>query len=78
MLISEDIMTIIWSTPEFRRIFSWNTSAKIGHGVTKPRFINTGMCLRYALLLKQMPKKQTGFLLLLKQNKPGLVFHHQN
>ena len=31
-----------------------------------------------ALLLKQMPKKQTGFVLLLKQNKSDLVFHHQN
>ena len=33
---------------------------------------------RDALLLKQMPKKQTGFVLLLKQNKSDLVFHHQN
>ena len=24
-------------------VFSWNTSAKIGHGVTKPRFLNTSM-----------------------------------
>ena len=31
-----------------------------------------------ALLLKQMPQKQTGFVLLLKQNKSDLVFHHQN
>ena len=31
-----------------------------------------------ALLLKQMPEKQTGFALLLKQNKSDLVFHHQN
>ena len=31
-----------------------------------------------ALLLKQIPKKQTGFVLLLKQNKSDLVFHHQN
>ena len=31
-----------------------------------------------ALLLRQMPKKQTGFVLLLKQNKSDLVFHHQN
>ena len=31
-----------------------------------------------ALLLKQMLKKQTGFVLLLKQNKSDLVFHHQN
>ena len=31
-----------------------------------------------ALLLKQMLKKQTGFVLLLKQNKSNLVFHHQN
>ena len=30
-----------------------------------------------ALLLKQMPKKQTGFVLLQKQNKSDLVFHHQ-
>ena len=28
-----------------------------------------------ALLLKQMAKKQTGFFLLLKQNKSDLVFH---
>ena len=31
-----------------------------------------------ALLLKQTPKTQTGFVLLLKQNKSDLVFHHQN
>ena len=31
-----------------------------------------------ALLLKQMPKKQTGFALLLKQNKSDLVFHDEN
>ena len=34
--------------------------------------------IRDPLLLKQMPKKQTGFVLLLKQNKSDLVFHHQN
>ena len=33
---------------------------------------------RDALLLKQMPKKQTGFVLLQKQNKSDLVSHHQN
>ena len=27
-----------------------------------------------ALLLKQIPKKQTGFVLVLNQNKPGLFF----
>ena len=31
-----------------------------------------------ALLLKLMPEKQIGFVLLLKQNKLDLVFHHQN
>ena len=31
-----------------------------------------------ALLLKQMPKKQTGFVLLLKQNKSDLVFYYRN
>ena len=31
-----------------------------------------------ALLLKQMAKKQTGFVLLIKQNKSDLVFHHWN
>ena len=31
-----------------------------------------------ALLLKQMPQEQTVFVLLLKQNKTDLVFHHQN
>ena len=31
-----------------------------------------------ALLQKQKPKKQTGFVLLLKQNKSDLVYHHQN
>ena len=33
---------------------------------------------RDALLLKQMLKKQTGFVLLLKQNKLDLVILHQN
>ena len=33
---------------------------------------------RDALLLKQMLKKQTGFVLLLKQNKSDLVILHQN
>ena len=32
---------------------------------------------RDALLLRQMPKKQTEFVLLLKQNKSDLVFHDQ-
>ena len=31
-----------------------------------------------ALILKQMPKNQTGFVLVLKQNKADLVLHHQN
>ena len=33
---------------------------------------------RDALLLKQMVKKQTGFVLLLKQNKSDLVILHRN
>ena len=33
---------------------------------------------RDALLIKQMPKKQTGFVLVLKQNKLDLVFHLEN
>ena len=33
---------------------------------------------RDALLLKQMPKKQTGFVLLLKQNISDLVILHRN
>ena len=31
-----------------------------------------------ALLLKQMPKKQTGFVLVIKQNKPDLFFLIEN
>ena len=31
-----------------------------------------------ALLLKQMPKKQTGFVLVIKQNKPDLFFLIKN
>ena len=31
-----------------------------------------------ALLIKQMPIKQTGFVLSLKQNISNLVFDHQN
>ena len=33
------------SKPQFFQVFSWNTSAsaKIGHEVTKPRFLNTSM-----------------------------------
>ena len=31
-----------------------------------------------ALILKEMLKKQTGFVLVLKQNKSDLVFHPQN
>ena len=33
---------------------------------------------RDALLLKQIPYKQTGFVLLLKQNKSDLVFYDEN
>ena len=31
-----------------------------------------------AVLLKRILKNKTGFVLLLKQNKPDLVFHHQS
>jgi hypothetical protein len=31
-----------------------------------------------ALLLKQMPKKHTGFCFVINQNKPDLVFDDEN
>ena len=37
-----------------------------------------GYVISDALLLKEMPKKQTGFVLLLQQNKSDLVIHHEN
>jgi hypothetical protein len=36
--------------------------------------IFSGVVPSDALLLKQIPKKQTGFVLVLNQNKPGLFF----
>ena len=46
--------------------------------VWRPRGkLECGLAQLY-LLLKQMHKKQTGFVLLLKQNKSDLVFHHEN
>jgi hypothetical protein len=41
-------------------------------------FISLDIMLSDALLLKQMPKKQTGFVSVKNQNKPDLVFLIEN